>query len=154
MTKILNKTLLLGLMIVMITTSSAFSLGSSSSSSSSSNKTDKLFQEAKSHVDQDEFAKALPLLEKAHRRNRKDAKILNLLAYTQRNLGEIDLAIENYHLALKIDPNFAEAREYLGEAYLQAALRELETLKSYGSRAEEEYNELKEAIEEVSLKVK
>jgi hypothetical protein len=49
----------------------------------------------------------------------------------------LDSALENYHLALQLRPEFPEAREYLGEAYLQAALREIQILGTYGAKGRE-----------------
>lgn len=65
-----------------------------------------------------------------------------MLAHTQLKLGMIEESLENYKKALKLRPRFPEAREYLGEAYIQAALRELETLKSYGTEAAEQSEDL------------
>jgi tetratricopeptide (TPR) repeat protein len=45
--------------------------------------------------------------------------VLNSIGYSTRKLGDVDKGIEYYHQALAIDPNFAKARQYLGEAYLQ-----------------------------------
>jgi hypothetical protein len=72
--------------------------------------------------------------------------VLNMLAHSQRMLGMIDDAIENYKKALSLRPIFPQAREYLGEAYIQAALREIEILKNYGSSGDEFRNDLVSAL--------
>jgi Flp pilus assembly protein TadD len=85
-----------------------------------------------------DFAKARRSFEQANRKSPRDPDVLNMLAYSQRKSGRLDRAIETYQQALKLRPKFPQAREYLAEAYLQAALRELDTLKSYGSEADAE----------------
>jgi Flp pilus assembly protein TadD len=77
----------------------------------------------------------------------KNAEALNMLAYTQRKTGDLDVAIANYHRALELKPKFPEAREYLGEAYLQAALREAETLRAYAGAGREELAKLVDAFQ-------
>jgi Tfp pilus assembly protein PilF len=85
--------------------------------------------------------------ERAARKAPKDADVLNMLAYSQRKTGQLDQAIHNYQKALKLRPKFPQAREYLGEAYLQAALRELGELEGYGDEASKERDQLIRALE-------
>ena len=42
----------------------------------------------------------------------------NMLGYSQRKLGDYDAALASYGRALSLHPNFAEAIEYRGEAFL------------------------------------
>jgi tetratricopeptide (TPR) repeat protein len=42
-----------------------------------------------------------------------------MLGYSNRKAGNVTEAFTDYDKALKLKPNFAEAREYYGEAYLQ-----------------------------------
>ena len=86
----------------------------------------------------------------ASRKAPHDPDILNMLAYSQRKLGRTDEAIVNYHKALALRARFPEAREYLGEAYLQAALEQLRILKTYGADGEEGREELIEAFKEAA----
>lgn len=106
----------------------------------------KLYETGKKEADQDLFAAALERFEAAAALDPDNPDILNMLAYSQRKTGLLEQAIENYHRALELRPEFPEAREYLGEAYIQAALREIETLTGYGSKAEHELEELVEAL--------
>ena len=62
------------------------------------------------------YADALPLLFRIKDRN--NPRVLNLIGYSTRKLGDIDKGIDYYHQALAIDPNYTKARQYLGEAYL------------------------------------
>ncbi|MGH8175642.1 MAG: tetratricopeptide repeat protein [Steroidobacter sp.] len=52
----------------------------------------------------------------------------NYLGYTSRKLGEYDVALAAYDEALRLNPAFAEAIEYRGEAYL--ALNRIEDAKN------------------------
>ncbi len=97
-------------------------------------------------VEAEEYQEAAKFFELAMRKDRKNPDILNMLAYSRRKLGQIDEALELYHKALKRRPRFPEAREYLGEAYLQAALREIDTLRGYGAEGAEALEELIEAF--------
>ena len=54
----------------------------------------------------------------------------------------------------KLRPKFPEAREYLGEAHIQAAIREIETLKSYGADGKEELADLVKALKDAAASVK
>ena len=110
----------------------------------------KLYAEGEGLVWAGKYDEALAVFEKAHKKDKKDPEVLNMLAYTQRKTGDLDSALENYHKALELKPDFPEAREYLGEAYIQAALREIETLKSYGTRGQKELAELTEALKKAA----
>ena len=109
-----------------------------------------LYEKGEKAADAENFAEALGYFEKAAEAAPEDPDVLNMLAYSQRKLGKIDEALENYHHALELRPEFPEAREYLGEAYIQAALREIEILGSYGSEAEEPREELIEAFKKAA----
>ena len=97
-----------------------------------------------------DFQKALKLFEQASRESKNNPDILNMLAHTQLKLGMIEESLDSYKKALKLRPKFPEAREYLGEAYIQATLREIETLKSYGSEGTESLEDLKKAFKEAA----
>ena len=97
-----------------------------------------------------DFEKARDLFERANRVKKNDPDVLNMLAYTQRKTGRIDDAFENYGKALKLRPRFPRAHEYLAEAHLQAALMELDTLKSFGSEGAEDARQLVEAIRQAA----
>src|SRR5262245_25247432 len=101
-------------------------------------------------VKSEQYAEARKIFEQLSVEQPKNAEALNMLAYTQRKTGDIDVAIENYGRALKLKPKFPEAREYLGEAYLQAALREAQTLKGYGGSGEKELKKLADAFQEAA----
>ena len=113
-----------------------------------------LYEQGLEAVKNNQLNQAIGLFEKALADEPRNADILNQLAHAQRKAGLLDEALENYRRALKLRPNFPEAREYLGEAYLQAALRELKTLKGYGAPAQEEVEDLTKDIKEAAQELK
>jgi tetratricopeptide (TPR) repeat protein len=50
--------------------------------------------------------------------NKADPRILNYLGYAHRKSGRVTVGLGYYQEALRIDPNYVRAREYMGEAYL------------------------------------
>jgi tetratricopeptide (TPR) repeat protein len=81
----------------------------------------------------------------------------NMLAYSYRKSGNLDLAFKHYNEALRLDPNHRAAHEYIGEAYLMAGnlpkaeehLGVLDRLCFFGC---EEYSDLKKAVAEYKQK--
>ncbi len=81
------------------------------------------------------------------------ADAFNLLAFSQRNMGDFRSALENYFRALALDPDHLGALEYLGELYVKtgemdkarALLARLEQLCPAGC---EEREDLEKAIKE------
>lgn len=102
------------------------------------------------HLEAEDFEAARSDFERAVRRAPRDADVLNMLAYAQRKTGQLDRAIRTYQKALKLRPRFPQAREYLAEAYLQAALRELSQLESYGDEARSERDQVIRALEQAA----
>src|SRR5688500_1573798 len=47
-----------------------------------------------------------------------NADIQNYLGFAHRNAGTLDVALQHYQPALKLDPRHRGAHEYIGEAYL------------------------------------
>jgi len=101
-----------------------------------------------------DYKTALGLFQQALRADPNNPDIINMVAHSQRKLGLTKEALENYDKALALRPHFPEAREYLGEAYLQAALEEVETLRGYGVEGKEQLEDLISAIKEASNSLK
>lgn len=103
-------------------------------------------------VDAKEYAKAVPLLQRAIADDPRDADANNLLGYSYRKLGDQKAAFMYYQRALQIDPNNRGANEYLGELYVEmhdlpkaeAQLTKITQLCGTGC---EEYRDLKGAID-------
>ena len=104
------------------------------------------------YVEAGDFEAARRELERAARKAPRDPDVLNMLAYSQRKSGQLDRAIVTYKKALKVRPRFPQAREYLAEAYLQAALRELDTLEGYGDEGRAERDQVIRALEQAAAR--
>ncbi|MGZ7457402.1 tetratricopeptide repeat protein [Pseudomonas sp. Ma2-10] len=100
------------------------------------------------------YEEALALLDTLKQPN--TAKALNYRGYATRKLGRTDEGIGYYLQSVKLDPHYAQVREYLGEAYvikgrLDLAQEQLQQIKSIcGSTTCEEYQDLVEAINDSS----
>lgn len=141
--------LLLGITVPGAHMSVLGNMGDNSSSQSSESP----METGKQALKQNNYEKAAEQFSEVVQDNPRDADALNMLAYSQRKLGRLDEAIANYKKALEIRPRFPAAREYLGEAYLQAALKQLETLESYGEDAGKHRDDLKMAIKQAAKKL-
>lgn len=95
------------------------------------------------------YEEALALLDTLKEPN--TAKALNYRGYATRKLGRTDEGIGYYLQSVKLDPQYAQVREYLGEAYvikgrLDLAQEQLQEIKSICGNTCEEYQDLAEAI--------
>ena len=95
------------------------------------------------------YEEALALLDTLKEPN--TAKALNYRGYATRKLGRTDEGIGYYLQSVKLDPQYAQVREYLGEAYvikgrLDLAQEQLQHIKSICGSTCEEYQDLAEAI--------
>lgn len=84
--------------------------------------------------------------------NQGDPRVLNYLGYSYRKSGDLETAIGFYKAALKINPDFVLAREYLGEGYVKAgrldlAKLELEQIEKRCGKGCQEYVELAAVID-------
>jgi tetratricopeptide (TPR) repeat protein len=50
--------------------------------------------------------------------DRDNPRVLNAMGFATRKLGNVDGALPYYARALAIEPNYVQAREYMGEAFL------------------------------------
>jgi Tfp pilus assembly protein PilF len=156
-----KKTLLGALVLLSLLTARSQASGtgapqmeSDSGNSGASNQVElSLYQQGLQATKANDFEKARDLFQQALDQDPTNPDILNMLAHSQRKLGQIDEAISNYKKALAIKPDFPEAREYLGETYVQAALQQLDILKSYGDSAKEEIEDLGEALADAAKKI-
>jgi tetratricopeptide (TPR) repeat protein len=79
-------------------------------------------------------------------------RALNYRGHATRKLGRTDEGISYYLRSVAMDPNYAQVREYLGEAYalqgkIDLAHQQLETIaKICGSTQCEEYEDLSQAL--------
>jgi len=94
---------------------------------------------------------------KAVEKDPGNANAHNLLAYSYRKAGNLDMAFKHYNEALRLDPKHRGAHEYIGEAYLMAgnlpkAEEHLKVLDRLCFFPCEEYDELKKAVAEYKQK--
>jgi len=130
---------------------SALAMGPSSPSPMAPTKSS-AYTEGQRAVNAKDYAKAVPLLQKAISDNPQDADANNLLGYSYRKLGDQKAAFMYYQRALAIEPNNRGANEYLGELYVEmhdlpkaeAQLTKVTQLCGTGC---EEYRDLKAAID-------
>lgn len=114
--------------------------------------------EARDKIEEGAYEAALSDLQGLAAENPQDADVHNLLGYAYRKMGRYDESFEHYTMALEIDPEHAEALEYLGELYLQTdRLPEAEATLERLSRACgffgcEEERELEQAISDYKAK--
>ena len=79
-------------------------------------------------------------------------RALNYRGYATRKMGRTDEGISYYQKSVALDPNYAQVREYLGEAYViqgkfDLAKEQLATIqKLCGGTECEEYEDLSDAI--------
>jgi len=83
------------------------------------------------------------------------AEALNYRGFATRKLGHLDEGIGYYLKSVALDPQYAQVREYLGEAYVQKgdiarAKAQLEAIEKICGRDCEEYADLAEAIADPS----
>ena len=57
-------------------------------------------------------------------KNQADPRVQNMLGYSHRKSGNMELALVHYQSAVDANPNYSLVREYLGEAYLQLGMLE------------------------------
>lgn len=105
-------------------------------------------------IDAGDFEAAMTDLKALIAEDDTNADYYNLLAYSQRNVGELMAALQNYEAALALAPEHLGATEYLGELYLkmgdvamaEAQLEHLMTIEACAGVCTE-YETLAAAIE-------
>ena len=83
--------------------------------------------------------------------NQNDSRVLTMIGYAKRKLGNFDEGVAFYKQALAIDPDNADTREYLGEAYVERgqmdlAKAELANVQALCGTECEQYQDLAAAI--------
>ena len=144
------KRIAMAIAIVLAAAGPALGFSSGSSGPTGPKKTND-YAQAKGHVDAKRYAQAIPLLQKVVKGNPTHANAWNLLAYSNRKTGKLELALGQYMTALDIDPNHKDAHEYLGELYLKLGdigkaefhLKRLDSICTFGC---DQYDELKAEI--------
>ena len=110
---------------------------------------DQLYQQGRDLALAGRYEEALGVL--AAVQNQSDSKVLTMIGYSKRKLGNFDEGVAYYQRALAIDPNNADTREYLGEAYVETgrmdlAKAELANVEALCGTECEQYQDLAAAI--------
>lgn len=110
---------------------------------------DDLFETGRALAYAGRYGEAIQMLGLVSDKN--DPRVLNMLGFSHRKSGRIEVGLGYYQEALTINPDFVLAREYLGEAYL--TLGDLASAKNQLSEIEKrcgkgcaEYAELEKQI--------
>jgi tetratricopeptide (TPR) repeat protein len=107
------------------------------------------YTEARALAEEGQYRAALEML--ARIKKQEQPRVLNMIGYSTRKLGDLDKGLDYYHKALALDPNYLLAREYLGEGYLQkgdlaeAKAQLMEIAERCGNHCEE-YDKLEKEI--------
>ena len=104
-------------------------------------------------IEKRKYQQAIDEIDVALRERPKDADLLNLMAYSLRQLENFDSALDFYLRALAVEPKHRGANEYLGELYLrlgqlEKAQERLSVLDKACFFGCDEFDELEKAIEE------
>ena len=102
-------------------------------------------------IDRKDWAGAIAELERARKKDDRNADVYNLLGYSLRKSGKLDVAFARYETALRLDPKHLGAHEYIGEAYLLAgrpdkAREHLAALSRLCGGKCEQYEDLAKAV--------
>ncbi|ULJ75836.1 tetratricopeptide repeat protein [Rhizobium gallicum] len=95
------------------------------------------------------YEEALAMLDTVNDQN--NAQVLNYRGYATRKLGRTDEGISYYLKSVQLDPQYAQVREYLGEAYVikgrvDLAKEQLGIIKTICGTDCEPYEDLNAAI--------
>lgn len=102
-------------------------------------------------IDAKNWNGAITELERARRKDNRNAEVHNLLGYSLRHAGRLPEAFSEYETALRLDPSHRGAHEYVGEAWLQSkrpdkAREHLDALNKLCGTDCEQYRDLAKAI--------
>ena len=106
--------------------------------------------EIQTWIDNEEFNRALDALTEFVNHETENADAWNLLGYSQRKTGMLDVSLVSYKKALRLDRKHLGAHEYIGELYLilnqvKKAKKHLARLRKYCGDCDE-YQDLAAAI--------
>lgn len=89
---------------------------------SSSLDQDSIYETGQALAYADKYEDAIRVLNLAG--DQSDPRVLNMLGYSHRKSGNIDVALQYYQKAVAQNPDYSLVREYLGEAYIQLGMLE------------------------------
>ncbi len=89
---------------------------------SSSLDQDSIYETGQALAYADKYEAAIRVLKLAG--DQSDPRVLNMLGYSHRKSGNIEVALSYYQKAIDHNPDYSLVREYLGEAYIQLGMLE------------------------------
>lgn len=112
-----------------------------------------LYQQGRVLAKTGEYEWALQVL--ATITNQNDPRVLNMIGYSNRKAGRLEIGITYYHKALAINPDLVIAREYLGEGYVAAGRIDLAQIQlaEIKNRAGVDSNEFKLLSEAIAMAI-
>lgn len=146
----------LGAAPVLAVDSGSDEVKSAGSTSSATEMVASQLADARIAIKAEDWAKSIRLLQRIVADGNANADVYNLLGYSLRKSGDMANALDNYLVALKLNPRHKGAHEYLGELYVETgnipkANEHLQILaKLCGNTTCEEYEDLKKAIDAAS----
>jgi len=110
---------------------------------------DSLFETGRALAYAGKYGEAIQMLGLVADKN--DARVLNMLGFSHRKSGRIDVGLGYYQEALAANPDFVLAREYMGEAFLTlgdiaSAKNQLSEIEKRCGKGCAEYAELERQI--------
>lgn len=78
---------------------------------------DTIYEAGRDYALAGRYGEAITVLATVAHRN--DPRVLNYLGYSHRMSGRVEVGLGYYEEALRVNPDYTLAREYMGEAYLQ-----------------------------------
>lgn len=108
-----------------------------------------IYETARSYAYGGQYEEALAMLKRA--KNQNDPRILNYYGYTNRKLGNIDVAMAYYKRAIAIDGDYLLARSYMGQGLVQqgdfeGARAQLVEIRDRGGKDTYAYQALYDAL--------
>lgn len=109
-----------------------------------------LYKKGVNRTEAGKYDEAIKLFERSIEQGKNVADSYNMLGYVRRNQGNVREAIQAYYEALDRRSDFPEAREYLGEAYLQGVRQQLEEIRGSAGPDSEAFRELRGVLLELA----
>jgi tetratricopeptide (TPR) repeat protein len=110
---------------------------------------DTIYNAARQFAYAGKYDDALKMLKRA--KNQNDTRILTYYGYTNRKLGNVDVAFDYYNRAIAVDANNLLARSYMGQGFVQQgkleeARAQLVEIRDRGGKGTYAYEALYEAL--------
>jgi Flp pilus assembly protein TadD len=111
------------------------------------------YERGRKAIERMDWKAAISALESAAQHDPMDPEFQNLLGFSHRNAGNMDLAFKHYARALELNPYHRPTHEYIGRAYLMSdqpekALEHLKFLERNCPKGCRERELLQKAVDE------